>query len=324
MQASDHYAPSGEEIALNLMTEFGLLNLVMSKPWGISLTVVALLTVGTGTPASHAAVGDVYVGEDNGTIERFQADGTGRSTFASGLGEVTALAFDHSGDLFAACGSIIYKFDQEGHRTTFSAGFLAPFYGFGVDSSGNLYGASRPGGATSSEILRFAHDGSYSVLDSGYLFTYGLQFDSSDNLYVVGATNPSVRLFKYPPGGSRTTFGMGYPRGTLAIDSSGDVFLASYANIFKYTPDGTRTSFSLNANAVFSSLAFDGNGVLFAADSANNQIWELAQDGTGTTFIAGLSGSPESMAILVPEPSPMTLLVFGGVASGLIRRKGQS
>jgi sugar lactone lactonase YvrE len=284
--------------------------------------VASLLT--TGTTAALAAVGDVFVGEDNGTIEQFHPDGTA-STFASGLGPVTALAFDHSGDLFAASvasgSATIYRFNLDGSRTTFASGFGLPFSDMAFDSADHLFAAGQwTSDYTSHTILKFAQDGSYSIFDSGYLRTFGLQFDSNDNLYIVSNVNPAYQMFKYPPSGSRTTFGRAFAGGSLGIDSSGNIFWSHGQVINKYTPNGTLSQFTTNPDANFWSLAFDAGGTLFATDLANYQVLEISQDGSQTTFASGLSSQPDSIAVLVPEPSSRALLFLVGAAA-LIRRK---
>jgi DNA-binding beta-propeller fold protein YncE len=96
-------------------------------------------------------------------IEKFNSAGQG-SFFASSLNAPLGLAFDSSGNLYAALdgSSEIEKFNSAGQGSVFASGLNAP-YGLAFDSSGNLY-AGLDG---SSEIEEFNSAGQGSVYASG-------------------------------------------------------------------------------------------------------------------------------------------------------------
>src|ERR1041385_4076085 len=104
----------------------------------LGVTALGLLCVPTNV---HSAPGDLYVAEAfSGTIFKFTSDGT-RSTFASGIYQPTALAFDREGNLFVAnsgagippMSSSILKFAADGTQTTFATNDSNAILGLAFD-----------------------------------------------------------------------------------------------------------------------------------------------------------------------------------------------
>ena len=86
--------------------------------------------------------GDPGVINGSGKIYKLTPNGV-RTTFASGLDDPTALAFDSAGNLFVANVSFnlsgtIYKFTPAGGRTTFASGLEHPG-AMAVDNAGNVF-----------------------------------------------------------------------------------------------------------------------------------------------------------------------------------------
>jgi hypothetical protein len=81
----------------------------------------------------------LFVASGAGTILKFAPGGT-QSVFASGLSVPYGLAFDSSGNLFAADGGngIIFKFAPDGTKTIFATGFFT-VNDLAFDARGNLY-----------------------------------------------------------------------------------------------------------------------------------------------------------------------------------------
>jgi glucose/arabinose dehydrogenase len=70
--------------------------------------------------------GNLFVTE-GGTISKFNPDGTGKTVFATGLNDPRALAFDATGDLFVGEGTTILKFNSDGTgKTVFATEINAP------------------------------------------------------------------------------------------------------------------------------------------------------------------------------------------------------
>jgi len=142
--------------------------------------------------------------------------------------------------------------------------------------------------------------------------------DASGNFYVADAFNNAVR--KVTSGGIVTTLAgngtLGYVDGTgaaaqfyspqgLAVDASGNVFVADYGNniIRKITPAGVTTSLAGSGNAgyadgtgnlaVFKSprgITIDGSGNLYVADLGNNIIRKVSSAGVVTSIVGYIGG----------------------------------
>ena len=132
----------------------------------------------------------------------------------------------------------------------------------------------------------------------------GVAIDLSGNLYVADHLNSMVR--EITSSGVVSTFAgsgmVGSTNGTgaaatfnylgdVAVDKSGDVFVADIANglIRKITPDGLVTTFAGNgtlahadgpaATAMFkapNSLSIDGSGNIYVADAVDNCIRKIS------------------------------------------------
>jgi sugar lactone lactonase YvrE len=195
------------------------------------------------------------------------------------------------GDLYVTASDTIFKFTQDGTKTTFASG-LSGALGLAFDGSGNLFVAE----FDKNRILKFAPDGTRSVFAGGIVRPFGLAFDRAGNLFAVdGGANA---VFKYTPDGTKTTFAAGFagPAG-LACDRLGNVFVAdSVGNqIVKVTPTGVQTTFaSSGLNQPFA-LTFDSSGtLLFVADFGSGTIFRYS-GGTRAVIASGLNG-PEGLA----------------------------
>jgi sugar lactone lactonase YvrE len=257
---------------------------------------------------TQAAVGDIYVSEDNGNIERFTPDGT-ESTFATGLGDVQGMAVDPLGNVFAADRSTgtIYKFTPGGTRTTFASGFGGEntLWGIALDSQGNLFAATAFG--ANSGILKFAPDGTYTPYAIGFGLLLGLAVDNAENVYVSGRLLGVIpfQAYKITPTGTISVLGTAHAEG-LAVDLFGNLFASRNPGLVEFTSSGTVVNFATLPESP-SGLAFDGSGNLVAALHSSDEILKVAPDGSYTTFATGLTSLPEAIAIQVPEPSMFAL-----------------
>ena len=197
--------------------------------------------------------------------------------------------------------------------------------GITKDASGNLYIADRnnnrirkitPDGV----VTTFAGSGSGGAIvngtgtAAGFYTPYGITSDAAGNLYVGEYSNQAVR--KISPAAVVTTLAgngtAGNQNGTgtaatfnqpvgLAVDASGNVFIADYINhlIRKITPAGVVTTFAGSGIAALTdgtgtaaafngpiALAFDAGGNLIVADYLNHAVRKITPAGVVTT-IAG-------------------------------------
>ena len=277
-------------------------------------------------PLPDVRAEDLYVSDNAGSIFEFNLGN--RFTFATGLQRPTGIAFDQSGNLYAAESDtgIIYKFDADGNRSVFASGLGRPF-GMTFDATGNLYvtdfGNATPGGGT---IVRFTSAGVGSIFAAGLYTPTDLAFDSIGNLFVSDYLGGIVYRFTMA-GGAGTPFatGLGRPFG-VAIDANDNVFIANGATngsrmITKFNQAGKGASFASDLDTP-DDLAFDNKGTLFDGND-RDYILKFDLDGNATVFANGLTTpaflafGPESNA--VPESSAFALTLAGIILLGLGR-----
>jgi MYXO-CTERM domain-containing protein len=167
------------------------------------LPILAVLLALGASPGRARADSILYVSESNNTIQSF-TPGSVASTFAStGLSNPTGLAFDGSGNLYAANfgNNTIEEFTPGGVASTFASTGLNDPFGLAFDGSGNLYAANYG----NNTIEKFTPGGVASTFAStGLSLPEGLAFDGSGNLYAVNAGNGTIEEFT--PGGVASTF----------------------------------------------------------------------------------------------------------------------
>ena len=152
-----------------------------------------------------------------GTIYKFAPNGT-RTLFASTPGQSFAIAFDNSGNLFAADfgDQAIYKFTLDGTRSVFVgpeafADGTGPI-GLAFDSTGNLF-VSTEGDPGNDVILEFTPGGMESTFAGGLTQPRGLAFDAAGNLFVAETLqSPSGDILEFTTGGVEIVFASGIDR----------------------------------------------------------------------------------------------------------------
>lgn len=243
--------------------------------------------------------GTTYVAEYNGSkIRKITSSGVvstlagnGTFLFAGTDGIGTAASFSSPSGIAIDSNGVLYVTDyyRSKIRRVTSTGVVTTLAGSGVD--GNADGT-----------------GSSASFDS----PYGIAVDSNGNSYVADSRNNKIR--KISQGGIVTTFaGSGIPGSTdavgtaasfyfptgIVIDSSGNLYVADYANnkIRKISPGGVVTTFvgsgisgstdgtgtAASFNKPFG-LAIDSFGNFFVSDAYNNRIRKITSSGVVTTF----------------------------------------
>lgn len=283
------------------------------------------------TGHAYSAPGDLYVAQaSGGYVYKFTPTGE-KSTFASGIYQPVALAFDRAGNLFVANSgasgcipevecppkpSTIIKITPDGMQSTFATLQASQLLGVAFDGAGNLFVS------TGNSIVKIAPNGTQSTFASQLHGAWPLAFDRSGNLYAaVNPVGPSS-ILKFAPDGTSTTF-LTFPAPgssiiALAFGASGDLFVRRGSSILKIRPDGTQTTFATNDRYSYP-LAFDASGILFAGLNAYNStepaIVKLTSSGAALTFAFGHL-LPSALAFEPVTEKVRNISARGSVANG--------
>jgi sugar lactone lactonase YvrE len=213
------------------------------------------------------------------------------------LNNPTALAFDHSGNLFVAdhAAQTIFKFTPDGTRSVFVTGVhLSDANGLACDAADNLFVLSPSGeyhiGGT---ILKFSPDGTRSTFATGVGLPYSLAIDPSGNLFVSDWDTGSI--YKLIPKGEKSTFATTeIAAKILACDQAGNLFagVPLKHSIFKYEPGGARSDFATGITTY--ALAVDKAGNVYVGDTGN-AIFKFTPAGAKSDF-AKVTTSPRGFA----------------------------
>ncbi|MGD1032589.1 MAG: C10 family peptidase [Opitutaceae bacterium] len=214
--------------------------------------------------------------------------------------------------------------------------------GVAVDGLGNVYVADTgnytvrkvtPAGVVTTLAGSAGNSGLVDGTGSAARFSddFGIAVDGSGNVYVADTANNSIR--KVSAAGvvttlGRTAGGVNWPCG-LAVDSSGNVYVAVSGNeiIQKMTPAGVVTTIAgslrnpgssdgTGTSAQFDdpfSVAVDGAGNLYVADSVNDEIRKITPAGVVTTLAgsAGLTGGADGTGSAAQFHNPCGVAVDG-------------
>src|SRR5947208_12658736 len=213
------------------------------------------------------------------------------------LNSPTALAFDHSGNLFVAdhAAQTIFKLTPDGIRSVFVAGIrLSEGNGLACDAVDNLFVLSPSGkyhvGGT---ILKFSPNGSRSTFATGLGLPYSLAIDPSGNLFVSDWDTGSI--YKLSPKGEKSTFATTEIAAKIvACDQAGDLVagVPLKHSIFKYEPGGARSDFAVGITT--HALAVDKAGNVYVGETGNT-IFKFTPTGAKSDF-AEVTRSPRSFA----------------------------
>ena len=214
------------------------------------------------------------------------------------LNNPTALAFDHSGNLFVAdhAAQTIFEFAPDGTRSVAVTGVhLSDGNGLAFDAANNLFVLSPSGeyhvGGT---ILKFSPDGTRSTFATGVGLPCSLAIDPSGNLFVSDWDTGSI--YKLTPKGEKSTFATTeIAAKNLACDQAGNLFVGVplKRSIFKYEPGGAKSDFA--TNIIVNTLAVDKAGNVYIGDTGNT-IFKFTPTGAKSDF-AEVTTSPRSFAL---------------------------
>jgi DNA-binding beta-propeller fold protein YncE len=294
----------------------------------LSLGVFFALAMSTHAQNLYVSVNGAICGRHcsdfTGSISEYTPDGM-QSTFVSGLARPRGVAFDSSGNLFAAVNYFappnqrhgrILKFPPLGHQSVLGNVALSIIEGLVTDSEGNTFAMAQSASNTIgdvSNIYKFAPDGTRVLFGSvGTAGGFDLALDSAGNLYAADAGDQTV--YKFAPDGTRTVFvgPSAFADGTgpvgLAFDSAGNLFVSTEGDsgndtILEFTPNGMESTFATGLTNP-RGLAFDGSGNLFVAESnpaPDGDILEFAPGGGAPTVFASGIDLPEFLAFGPPR-----------------------
>jgi hypothetical protein len=273
--------------------------------------LIPLLSTIVAVAAAPARSDIIYVSNEHGTIEKFDSTtGADLGIFTTTSGGLGALALDRSANLYAAVPSVnvILKYSP-----AISVFAITKASALAFDNTGNLF-ASDYDGAT---IKKFAPDGTYLGVfaTTGSTGPSGLAFDSVGNLYATMYAGNTIK--KYSPNGAVSTFGVvPGPYGILglAFDSSDNLYVGNQydSTIHKFSSDGTDLGiFASTALSYPRGLSFDSSGNLYVANYGNT-VTEFSPNGDLVRILTSPNfTNPQFIAIQVPEPSTLALLVVG-------------
>ena len=213
------------------------------------------------------------------------------------LNNPTALAFDHSGNLFVAdhAAETIFKLTPDGTKSVFVTGVrLSDGNGLAFDVADNLFVLSPSGEYhVSGTILKFRPDGTRSTFATGVGLPYSLAIDPSGNLFVSDWDTGSI--FKLTPKGDKSIFATTeIAAKILACDQAGNLFagVPLKHSIFKYEPAGGKNDFATDITTY--ALAVDKAGNVYVGDTGNT-IFKFTPGGARSDF-AKVTTSPRSFA----------------------------
>jgi sugar lactone lactonase YvrE len=248
------------------------------------------------------------------------------SLFVNGLGALSGLASDSSGN--------VYCLDVEGRVVKIGAGaaFTELVKGFknqqgnylphtncsglAVDGNGNVYVASTPLG----EVFKVAPNGSSTVLAS-VSAPQDLAIDASGNLYTGNVTNKEIN--KITSGGAVSVYVSGLPIGPdrLAFDdSTGALYVASSSDTSILKIDSSQSVSTFASFSAPQGLACDSAGNLYVSDATNASVAMFTPAGVESTFATGMT-SPSRLcvapsgAVLVARDDTASNPPFAGITS---------
>jgi hypothetical protein len=291
------------------------------RTFGAAVCLVAvMLTAG-------ASAQNIFVSESaTGNIYEFTPSGV-RTTFASGLNDPGALAFDSMGDLFAAVSGGIVDFTSGGTQINFASGLNEPA-SIAINSAGDLFESDSDSGS----IYEFTPQGVGSTFWQGEPVTSGygpLAFDSAGDLFagtgsIYEFINNNGTLSSTPVYSSA---GVSHTR-VITLDNSGNVFAGGFLGhtITEIMPNGDESLYASTDINEPAGLEFDGSGDLFVANHGalsgfGGTVAEILPGGTPTIFASELD-EPSGLAIdPVPEPSVLALLSASTISLLAYRRR---
>ena len=136
------------------------------------------------------------------------------------------------------------------------------------DANGNLYITD----STAASVIKFAADGTQTLMGSGLNVPLGIASDPAGNLYVTSSADSKV--YKITSGGTQTAIGLGWSTPvSVAVDSNGNVFVTDLSGLSELTVGGAQNV--LVSSATIRGVAVDSANDIYFGDNVNNAVFEI-------------------------------------------------
>lgn len=261
---------------------------------GVQSTAISGLSAPGGIAADKA--GDLYVASGTSVKEYTSTNGalstTSSTSFGSGLGTVTSVAVDASGNVYAidATNKQLVKVTASG-QTTVTTALTNPSQ-VAVDSLGDLYVAD----GTSNKVYFIPAGGTPISVGTGLSDPTGVAVDASNNLYIADTGNNRVVELPFTSGApvtasQATIISSITAPGALTIDRRGAVYIAQGTKVFKW--QNGRASFGVLTPPLTSPVYTITFTFQYAITPAKIQVLTNGQTGgdyalaSGSTCAAG-------------------------------------
>jgi DNA-binding beta-propeller fold protein YncE/class 3 adenylate cyclase/predicted Ser/Thr protein kinase len=273
------------------------------SPQGVALASWGRPGTGPGqlhlpTDVAVDGAGNVYVADsDNHRIQKFSPAGRALAQWPVS-GQVTALAVDPHGTVYAADGSAIERFSPAGKRLARWPN--AGAWGVAVDGAGNVYVTDSNTQTVPSIFIQkgrvvklspagktLAHWGKPGSAKGQFNGPKGLVVDDKGNVYVADHDNGRIQKFS-PRGVWLAQWGSVQVPGpsALAVDEQGNVYVADVVSsrILKFSATGQPLAqwgprLPGPRLAGPSGTAVDASGNIYVTDTGNNRLEKLSPAG---------------------------------------------
>lgn len=310
------------------------------KKNGIFTILALVMVICLSSPAMAFNFGDVFAGNGNGQVNRYDASGTFIQTLTTGRGgQATGMAFDAAGNLYVTnwTDNSISRFAGDGTLLgLWGSGYSSHPESIVFNALGEVYVGQADSGR---DILHL--DAAGNLLNSYNVATeirgsdwIDLAADQKTMFYTSEDYN--IKRYDVSTGTQLADFAnLGdRPAFALRILANGDVLVANTVNVKRLNAAGTiiQTYDAVDQNAWFA-LTMDPGGSSFWSGDYNTGMayqFDLASGAVLNSFLAGVAGI-SGLAVYgevtqggggaIPEPTTMLLFGIGMAGLGIIRRK---
>ena len=186
----------------------------------------------------------------------------------------------------------IVRFDPSGGPVqTWATGLSRP-HGLAFDELGALHVSNRSAGT----VVKLNDSGGVVKTFSGFTNPEALAFDPSGHLFVAEAGGNIRRLLKGAAAPEAAPYTVVYTPYGLAVDSAGDLYVASNANSVIYRISSSRMLSVYSMPNRPGGLTFDEKGNLYVSDTERNLINRISPGGDTRIVAYGIS-HPRGLAV---------------------------